>query len=176
LENFINTCCKEGVGDSLDKATQFLFDWAFHFIKNKDVILKKIVNIQEYLNQGYIYVEYKDKKMIYYVVPFISDFEKIWSELQEFKKNTKSTDSCIVMFNNKDNLDKIMDKWDVIDKDPNLQLVFANPFSMMDKRWIIAPYTHSRITEPAALKKGLNALFDIVDDISEKSLLNLIKS
>jgi hypothetical protein len=162
-------------GDRLDKATKFLFDWTFHFIKNKDVMLKKIVNIQEYINHGYIFVEYRDKKMVYYAVPFISDFDKTWDELQGFKKNTNSTDSCIVVFNNKENLDKVIGKWNIVDKDPKFQIVFANPFSVSEKRWIIIPSTHSRIIEPAALKKGLNSLFETVDEINEKTAMNLIK-
>jgi hypothetical protein len=166
---------QKGFGDRLEKVIGFLFDWSFHFIKNKDVILKKIVKIEEYANQDFIFVEYKDKKMVYYVVPFISDFDKVWAELQEFKKKTESADSCLIVFNNKENLDKISAKWGVIDKDPKFQIVFANPFSVSEKRWAIIPYTHSRISEASALKKGLKALFDTVDEIDEKTAERLIK-
>ncbi|MBW2992690.1 hypothetical protein KY345_05730 [Candidatus Woesearchaeota archaeon] len=174
MEIFIKGDCKLLIGDRLNKVTEFLFDWTFHFIKNKDVVLRKIVNIEEYINQGYIFVEYKDKRMVYYVVPFIEDFNKVWGELQEFKNKTKSSDSCIVMFNNKENLDKVIEKWSIVDKDSKFQLVFANPFSVTEKRWIIIPYTHSMVTEPAALKKGLMALFGTVDPISEKTAIRMI--
>lgn len=162
------------LGGSLNKINQFLFDWTFHFIKNKDIVLRKIVNIEEYINQNYVFVEYKDKKMVYLVVPFVDDFDKVWGELQEFKKKTESDASCIVMFNNKENLDKVVEKWDVIDKDPKFQLIFSNPFSVTDKRWIIFPYTHSRITEASALKSGLKSLFNVVDPISEKTVERMI--
>lgn len=162
-------------GDTLEKVTQFLFDWTFHFIKNKDIVLKKIVGIEEYVNQDYIFVEYKDKKMVYYVVPFIDDFEKVWSSLQEFKNKTNSTGSCIVMFNNKENLDNVIEKWDIINKDPKFQIVFSNPFSITEKRWIIIPHTHSMITEATALKSGLKSLFGTVDPISRKVAEKMIK-
>lgn len=163
------------IGDRLDKISQFLFDWTFHFIKNKDIILRKIVNIEEYMNQDYIFVEYKDKRMVYLVVPFIKDFDKTWNDLQEFKKKTESDASCIVMFNNKENLDKMVEKWSIVDKDPKFQLVFTNPFSMTEKRWIVIPFTHSRISEPSALKSGLKALFSTVDPISEKTAERMIQ-
>ena len=158
----------------MDKTAQFLFEWAFQFIKNKDVVLRKIVNIEEYINQSYILVEYKDKRMVYFVAPYIKDFDKTWEELQEAKKKTESTDSCIITFNNKENFDQIIRKWNLLDKDPKLQVVFTNPFSMTEKRWIVIPYTHSRISEPSALKTGLKTLFSTVDQITENTLIKMI--
>lgn len=158
----------------MDKSDNYMFDWTFHFIKNKDVVARKIVNIEEYINQKYIFVEYKDKRMVYYVVPAVEDFDKTWSELQEFKSKTNSTDSCIVCLNNRENLDKFIEKWNIVNKDPKFQIVFSNPFSTTDKRWIVIPYTHSMISEPSALKQGLKALFETVDPISEKTLLRMI--
>lgn len=159
----------------MDKISNFLFDWTFHFIKNKDILVKKIVKIEEYINQGYMFVEYKDKRMVYLVAPFIDDFDKEWDSLQEFKKKTKSTDSCIVLFNDKANLDKVIEKWEVIDKDPGFQLVFANPFSMQDKRWVIIPYTHSRVIEPSSLKQGIKSMFETVDAISKSTAEKMLK-
>ena len=165
---------KNNKGDNLDKTGQFLFEWTFQFIKNKDIVARKIVKVEEYINQDYIFVEYKDKKMVYLVVPSITDFEKKWEELQEAKRKTESTDSCIVLFNSKQNFDKTLEKWSIIEKDPKLQIVFTNPFSMTDKRWIVIPYTHTRISEPSALKTGLKSLFDTVEPISEDTLLKMI--
>lgn len=162
-------------GDRLDKITNFLFDWTFHYIKNKDIILRKIKDIQEYVNHDYIFVEYKDKRVVYLVVPFVEDFGKVWGLLQEFKKSTNSSDSCLVVFNNKDNLDKVAENWKTVDKYPKFQLIFANPFSLQDKRWIIVPYTHSRIIEPSALKQGLKAMFETVDPISKKTVEKMLK-
>jgi hypothetical protein len=159
----------------LDKVTGILFEWTFHFIKNKDVLLKKIVKIEEYVNQDYISVEYKDKKMVYYVIPFIEDFGKSWDLLQEIKKKTESSDSCIVMFNSEDNLGKVIENWGILDKDPKLQLIFANPYSLTDKRWAIMPHTHSKIIEPSALKSGLKSLFIGVDPISKNTMLKMTK-
>ena len=160
----------------MDNTAKFLFEWSFQFIKNKDIVARKIVKIEEYLNQGYIFVEYKDRRGVYYIVPFISDFDKVWNELQEFKKATNSTDSCIVIFNSRENLDKITEKWSVVDKDQKLQIIFSNPFSTLEKRWSIMPYIHSKITEASALKQGLKALFETVDPISEKMALRMIES
>lgn len=153
----------------------FLFDWTFHFIKNRDILVRRIVKIEEYINQGYIFVEYKDKRMVYLVVPFIKDFDKVWGSLQEFKKSTDSSDSCLVVFNDKDNLDKVIENWQIMDKYPEFQIIFANPFSMQDKRWILIPYTHSRVTEPSALKQGLKAMFETVDPIRKKTVEKMLK-
>ena len=160
----------------MDKITGILFEWAFHFIKNKDVMLRKIVKIEEYVNLDYIFVEYKDKKMVYYVVPFIEEFNKVWSSLQEIKKKTESSDLCIVVFNSEDNLSKVIENWNILDKDPKLQLVFANPYSLTDKRWAIIPYTHSKIIEHSALKGGLRSLFEGVDPISKATLARMTKT
>ena len=74
--------------------------------------------------------------------------------------------SSLVVLNNKENLKKVIEDWSKLTKDPKFRIFFVNP--CVNKRWIIYPYTHNRITEKSALKPGLNALFESVESINEK--------
>ena len=47
---------------------------------------------------------------------------------------------------------------------PMLSIYFVNPNSSTEKKWIIYPFTHSKITEHSALKLGLMTLFESVEE------------
>lgn len=159
----------------MDKTTQFLFDWTYHFIKNKDVILKKIVDIQEHINHGFIFVKQKDKSIVYFIAPFVEDLKEAIDNIEKFKKSTKATDGCLVVLNSEDNLKQLTEKWGLVKEDPKFSMIFANPFSNLDKRWIINPYVHNKFSDPEALETGLKSLFESVEPISKETAERMIK-
>ncbi|MBI5390609.1 hypothetical protein HZB02_03915 [Candidatus Woesearchaeota archaeon] len=61
------------------------------------------------------------------------------------------------------NMTTLMDHWASFVPDAHLKLMFINPFSSMDKRWIINPHVHDLVCERSMLKQGLSSLASNVD-------------
>jgi hypothetical protein len=44
-------------------------------------------------------------------------------------------------------------------------MYFVNPESATDKKWMIYPHTHHKISDPSSLKLGLESLFSTVQEV-----------
>jgi hypothetical protein len=142
---------------AVDKEFSELKEWLIIFVKHKDIFHKKIKNISE---DGHIViVEQKDTNQYFAILP---NLEK--SSTDQFLEKYKDQQLCFVVFNTKNNLDVVIKNWQKFSKLPMLSIYFVNPNSNTDKRWIIYPFTHSKITESSALKLGLQTLFESVDE------------
>jgi hypothetical protein len=126
---------------------QALSEWAIHFLKNKDIVQKKLESV--YPGEARIDVKYKAGETgVYFIEPSLSDglAEKI-----------PEGECFVVCLNRKDNLAFLVKNWDSFTKYRKLCFIFVNP--ELNERWIIFPHTHNLITDRPALKKGLEALF-----------------
>ena len=151
-----------------NKIHKFLEDWVINLIKNKDLFAKQIEKIEKKdLN---ILVIYKTKKQLFLIKPFISDMKNTISEI-----NKAEDFIALVTFNTKENFDIIFKNWSSLNKNPKFSIYFINPFSKFEKKWIIYPHTHERITEKTAIKKGLLALFNTVEVTTEEEIKNILK-
>jgi hypothetical protein len=123
-------------------------------MKHKDIYQKKIVNIRE--EGSSVIVEYKDHIHYFIILPLISD---IASAILDYKDKNVS----LITYNTRANLDKVIESWTLLSELQMLSIYFVNPNSNTDKKWIIYPFTHSQISEQAALKQGLQTLFESVE-------------
>ncbi|MBS3098378.1 hypothetical protein J4209_06310 [Candidatus Woesearchaeota archaeon] len=57
----------------MDKLHSFLVEWTINYVKNRDVIDRKIENIEEGKEGFDIVVRFKDKTQFFIVMPFIKD-------------------------------------------------------------------------------------------------------
>jgi len=76
----------------------------------------------------------------------------------------------LIVFNTKENFDIIIENWDKLIKFNFLTIYFVNPFSSLDKKWIINPSVHHKICDESSLKLGLKSMFESVDVITEKEI------
>ena len=148
-----------------NKSHSFLVDWTINFIKNKDIISKKIEHIENGKGGFDVYVKYKDREQYFIIVPNIVDIDSI------IQKINNDSYFSIVTLNSKENFDSILKNWNKLINFKFLNIIFANPFSEMDKKWIIFPYTHQRICDESSLKNGLKSMFDMVESIEEGQLI-----
>jgi hypothetical protein len=130
-----------------------LKEWAYNYIKNKDAFLKNIISIDN-APTGLL-VKYKNKDQI------IITSEKL--DIKLLKKKKESDNLFIFTYNTKNNLESLISMWDSIIKYKSLSICFVNQESKLEKRWIIHPYTHNKISERSALKQGLMSLFQTVE-------------
>ncbi len=106
-----------------DKALSFLIDWTINFIKNKDIISKKIEKIDKNKDGFDLYVKYRDKEQYFIIIPQIVDIDSI---IQKINDNFYIS---IVILNSKQNFEIIVKNWKRFIDFKVLSIIFVNPFS-----------------------------------------------
>ena len=137
-----------------------LKEWIIRYLKNKDIFYKKIVEIKE---GNPLIVIYKDKEQRI----FIQD-EVNFTEVAEVLKKSNNDDKLyifIVCPNKKSNLDALLEHWSRITDFKHFQMFFVNTDSLTEPKWQINPHIHNKISEPEALKPGLESLFGTVQEV-----------
>ncbi len=147
-----------------DVIIKFLREWAIGYVKHRDMIAKNIVDIKE--EQDKVIVKFKDKEQVFLIRPIVND-----SVIQEINKD-KNTG--IIMLNSKENLNFLINRWNKLVKFEKLALFFINPFSELEKKWLISPYVHNKVCDKDSLKLGLKTMFETVESITEGELMEKI--
>ncbi|MBI2658603.1 hypothetical protein HYX05_00685 [Candidatus Woesearchaeota archaeon] len=148
-----------------DKSHSFLVDWTVNFVKNKDIISKKIEKIENGKDGFDLYVKYRDREQYFIIAANISGIDSI---IQRLNSNSYFS---IVTINSKENFDIVIKNWSKLIGFKFLNIIFVNPFSDMDKKWIVFPHTHHKICDESSLKNGLRAMFEMVEPIEEQQLI-----
>ena len=147
------------------KSHSFLVEWTINFMKNKDIISKKIEKIENGKDGFDLHVKYKDREQYVIVAPQLKDIDSI------IKKISNNSYFSIVTLNSKENFDVIVKSWNRLVNFKFLNILFVNPFSESDKKWVIFPHTHHKICDECSLETGLNSMFVMVEPIEEAQLL-----
>ena len=150
----------------MDKVQEFLREWTFQYLKNKDLTRGNIKDIKEKVSNIDLFVEFKNKKQVIVIEPELKDVKAILIRLNEAKNKLNAKHSAIVVLNNKQNLDSIKNSWENLIADSGLSLYFVNPLSVMQRIWIVFPSTHEKISD----KDTLNSLFEAVEEIEYKEI------
>ncbi len=131
--------------------TETLLEWAYHYLDHRAKVYRRIKSIEKQ----------KDK----IVMKLKSGEEAIG--IPAVRLDIKIPDKPTTLFvpNTKNNLKKLLEKWDEFAENRDLKLVFVNPDSTQEMNWVIKPYIHSKITEKKNLKKGLTSMFETVDPV-----------
>ena len=149
----------------MDKIYSYLLDWAINLIKNRDILAKKVNGIEKGGNGFDLTVKHNDGKEIFFIIkPMIDDIDKI---LEKINKDAYFT---IIILNNKYNLDILIKNWKKLIEYKFLSFYFINPFSQLDKKWIIFPHTHHKICDESSLELGLKSMFGMVEQVSLEQL------
>jgi len=152
---------------SLPAPTKYLLEWFVRYIKNRDLIFRRISDIIEEGNK--LIVKQKDGKTLhYYIEPFPDDFGN-------FSASATEEHCGIVVYNSAENFEKLTSAWSKLSSMPGLTLYFVNPFSKLDKRWVLRPHIHARISDAESLKQGLRSMYETVEPISKKEIEQLTK-
>lgn len=132
--------------------------WTKTYIKNRDIFKKEIVVVEEDNSEWNLVVHLRDDKKRCYLIQEVLHIDEALSKI--------GTDAVFVVTSNtKKNMQSLLDHWNEVKTFPQLCFVFINPDSTADKQWLVYPYTHHKITEQSALKTGIKALFDSVDEV-----------
>ena len=125
------------------KLHSFLVDWTISFIKNKDIIVKKIEQIENGKDNFDLHDKYKVKEQYFIIAPNLLDIDLIMQRIVNCERvrdeaHSHSTKShfTIVTLNSKENLDAVLKGWNKLINFKFLNIIFINPFSQLDKKWI----------------------------------------
>jgi|SRR3989338_4480937 len=147
-----------------DKSRLFLTDWTIQFVKNKDVVAKKIEKVENGKDGFDLYVKYKDREQYFIIAPEIIDISTI------LKRVNNNAYFSLVTLNSRQNFEIILKNWSSLISFKFLNIIFVNPFSELDKKWIVFPHTHHKVCDENSLETGLRSMFDMVEPIEEKQL------
>ena len=151
----------------MQDVNSFLADWIIKYLDNKDAIKKDIIKIEKNKEGFDFIVHYKDK-LKYFIVKKSLDgviFNKI-KEREFF---------VIVTLNNISNMSFVVNNWEKFVDFKFLSIYFINPFSNLDKVWVINPYIHDKVCDKNSLYQGLKSMSDMVESIDERELQQKIK-
>lgn len=154
----------------MEKEIKFLKEWIVRYLKNKDLLARKIVSIDEFEN-GFE-VKRKDKEQKFLIAPNLSQFDKILNEINSFSKG-----KALVCFHTKQNFDVLISNWNkFVDIGREFTVYFVNPFSKTEKVLILNPYTHELISDESSLKQGLKTMAENVEFTNEDEIKKIINS
>ncbi|MBI4150488.1 hypothetical protein HY488_03720 [Candidatus Woesearchaeota archaeon] len=154
---------------AIDKTISYLKEWIHRYLVNKDLIQRKIDTIDD-SGEDTLLTNLRDgKKHLYIIVPFLEDSDAALARLKDYEL------CSLIVYNTRQNLDIVIKNWDKLVKfKRHFSIYFVNPFSKLDKRWIIFPTTHQLVTDKTGLKPGLEALFITVDPITKEEVERII--
>ena len=125
-----------------------LYDWAKTFVKNKDLVMRKLVGIDD--KKDHFIAKYKDKEVTHFVTETLTD--KAFSQIEGV------THKAIVCLNSEANLAFLTKHWKKLSEIKNLSFIFVN-LKMHDK-WVINPHLHSMVADPDSIESGLRTMYE----------------
>ncbi|MBS3136674.1 hypothetical protein J4401_07010 [Candidatus Woesearchaeota archaeon] len=140
----------------MENSADFLLSWAEHYFRSRDAFYKNIQSMGR--KDGRLHIAYKDKEEDILPYPELKVPENV-------QKNIS-----IITLNIRKNLDELYDNWDKYASIVSLKVYFINPSSSLEKKWVISPYVHSKISDKSSLKAGLNALFETVEPVLQENV------
>lgn len=141
----------------MKKKAKILKEWLVNYIKNRDILLKQIASIDEKNKEWDLVVKTKAGVERYYIImPEIGNFGEI-------EKRLCDEAITLVVFNTRKNLDAVIENWKKIVSLPNFSILFVNPESELEKKWLVFPHTHEKVTEKESFVRGLKALYQTVE-------------
>jgi len=137
-----------------------LREWVLHYLQNKDLLTRSIVDIAKNQDGWDFVITTKTEPRYVLVLPDLAG-------LQPALEKAGDRNALIVTLNRRQNVDALVAGWPALIDHHKLTLIFVNPYSTLEKKWIIMPAVHERIIERKALKLGLDSLFQTVEEYKE---------
>ena len=123
-------------------------EWAVHHIRQKDMLKRDLVSFKE--EKDRVFCEYKEGHATYYC------WENL--ELEKLKQVKEDESAYFVCICNEHNFKVLAEHWDLWKTRQGFTFIFLNPG--LAEKWVIKPFVHARIADPATLKQGLRTMYD----------------
>ncbi len=154
----------------MEKEVKFLKDWIIRYIKNKDIISKKIISLKE--NESDFVVSKNEMEDKYFIIPFLKDIKEITNGIKKYEHR-----KTLICLHTKNNFEFMIDNWnDFAGLGRHFSIYFVNPFSKLDRVLSICPYTHQLISDEESLRLGLKTMSETVEFTTEEEVTKIVNS
>ncbi len=137
-----------------------LLEWAERYARYRD-ISRKIIEIKG-ADFGFEALNNDGTFSLWVISPSLKQFKE---ELVAGKKAI-----FVVSLSNNENIRYLEKEWDSFAANQGMVLIFVNPFSAAEEKWLVKPSLHNRVSEKASLLQGLRAMAELVEPIDEAAL------
>lgn len=142
-----------------------LKDWALTFLKNRDVVQRRISKLEEF--DDHILITNKDSTSVVVIIKeTVRDMRKVLDNLLALQKRHRADRLILVLFNQKQNLEMVLKEWKQLAAIPGLSIIFANPRN--NSKWILSPHIHNKIADPKSLRQGLVSMLQEVGEYQSR--------
>lgn len=135
---------------------EHLKEWYIKYRENRDIILRKIESIID--NKTHISIKNKNNSEEVAII-----HEDISSIVELLKPFNKEKHIITVVLNKKAHIELLLKEWDKLIEYNYLTIIFVNPHSSEEKKWLIKPAVHNKITEKSALRSGIQSIAESVE-------------
>lgn len=145
------------------EAFECLKEWALTYIKHRDMAARKIAKIKN-SDSGFVVVNNDGTSLSCIVKPSLKSLDSVAAAAEQKKP--------IIVFalSNEENTLAVYKAWEPLSKNNGLIIVFANPFSATEDKWVLKPFLHNKVCDRNSLLQGLKAMSELVEPVDEESL------
>jgi hypothetical protein len=133
-----------------------LKEWFIRYKRNRDIIFKKIDTIV--YDNNHILIKNKDNSEEIALIK--EETKSIYDIIKSYEKTKNIT---IAILNKKEHINILLKEWDKLIEFIHLTVFFINPESLNEKKWLIKPAVHNKITDSSTLKTGIFSIAESVD-------------
>ena len=137
-------------------------NWAKTYLKNRDIINNEILEINDDY-EGFDFVAKKITENLLVITE--PDLAVAKEKIEKFEKSSELSNISIFCLNTRKNLDCLINNWEFFSKFKKLAILFINPNSAKEKKWMLYPFTHNFISDKKTLVQGLKSIAENVDFI-----------
>lgn len=148
----------------MNNVQKYLMEWSTRYAKHRDIYERRIVEIKEDDNK--LIIKRKEGILSYLILPVLNK-----NDLKGFGKKENIT---IVTFNTMKSFEELVTNWHLYADYPDLVIMFINPKSNLEKKWLVKPCIHQLVCDDIALRKGLRSIFETVEPLKEKEINELV--
>ena len=81
----------------------------------------------------------------------------------------------MITLSNDVNIQAVYNVWDRLAANMDLVIIFVNPFSATEEKWVLKPYLHNKVCDRSSLLQGLRAMAELVEPANEETMMLKIK-
>ena len=145
------------------EAFECLKEWALTYIKHRDMAIRKIAEIKG-SDSGFVVVNNDGATADCIVKPSLKSFGLAAAAAKQ------KGPVIVFTLSNEENILAVYNSWPSLSSNSGLIVVFGNPFSAMEDKWFLKPFLHNKVCDRNSLLRGLKAMSELVEPVSEETL------
>ncbi len=151
---------------TLVEAFDSLKQWALLYVKHRDINVKKIVDIKD-TDYGFLVANNDGTSTSCIIQVLLKDLS---SGFVSAKAAAEGKNTLVVTLSNEDNIRAVYGMWDTLAANQGLLIIFVNPFSSQEEKWVLKPFLHNKVCDRASLLQGLKAMAELVEPIDAETM------